>query len=121
MLPLVNELCGELGSSKLSTAAGSERPRWQCGSCAREAPLLPLSHLLRLRAARHAQEEAQALHVQPRPRALQRAACKAADSHALPFGHPATVIVMHRFPAWMPSLFRVSDLLVRISEAGERP
>lgn len=35
MLPLVNELCGELGSSKLSTAAGSERPRWQLGSCAR--------------------------------------------------------------------------------------
>ena len=39
----------------------------------------------------------------------------------VPFGHPATVIVMHRFPAWMPSLFRVSDLIVRISEAGERP
>ena len=30
MLPLVNELCGELGSSKLSTAAGSKCPRWQC-------------------------------------------------------------------------------------------
>ena len=37
------------------------------------------------------------------------------------FDHPATVIVMHRFPAWMPSLFRVSDLIVRISEAGDRP
>ena len=47
MLPLVNELCGQLGSSKLTT-----------------------------------------------------------------------VIVMHRFPAWMPSLFRVSDLIVRISEAA---
>ena len=47
MLPLVNELCGELGCSKLST-----------------------------------------------------------------------VIVMHRFPGWMPSLFRVSDLMVRISESA---
>ena len=30
----------------------------------------------------------------------------------------STVIVMHRFPSWMPSLFRVSDLLVRISESA---
>ena len=30
----------------------------------------------------------------------------------------STVIVMHRFPGWMPSLFRVSDLMVRISESA---
>ena len=30
----------------------------------------------------------------------------------------STVIVMHRFPGWMPGLFRVSDLIVRISESA---
>ena len=54
--------------------------------------------------------------VQPPPRGLERAASKAANFTA--FGHAGTVIVMHRFPAWMPSLFRVSDLIVRISEAA---
>ena len=70
----------------------------------------------RLRAARHSQEEAGPLSVQPPPRGLERAASKAA--HFTAFGHAGTVIVMHRFPAWMPSLFRVSDLIVRISEAA---
>ena len=28
----------------------------------------------------------------------------------------STVVIMHRFPLWMPSLFRVSDLLVRVSD-----
>ena len=28
----------------------------------------------------------------------------------------STVVTMHRFPLWMPSLFRVSDLLVRVSD-----
>ena len=55
----------------------------------------------------------QSLSAQP---LRERAAYKAADFTA--FDHPATVIVMHRFPAWMPSLFRVSDLIVRISEAA---
>ena len=70
----------------------------------------------RLWVARHSQEETQSLSAQPLPRVLERAAYKAADFTA--FDHPATVIVMHRFPAWMPSLFRVSDLIVRISEAA---
>ena len=30
----------------------------------------------------------------------------------------STVVVMHRFPWWMPSLFRVSDLMVRITDEG---
>ena len=28
----------------------------------------------------------------------------------------STVVIMHRFPVWMPNLFRVSDLIVRISD-----
>jgi hypothetical protein len=30
----------------------------------------------------------------------------------------STVIVMHRYPWWFPSLFRVSDLLVRVTDEG---
>lgn len=30
----------------------------------------------------------------------------------------STVIVMHRYPWWFPSLFRVTDLMVRISDEG---
>lgn len=29
----------------------------------------------------------------------------------------STVVAMHRFPWWMPALFRVTDLLVRVSDA----
>ena len=32
----------------------------------------------------------------------------------------STVVVMHRFPWWMPDLFRVSDLMVRITDDTER-
>ena len=30
----------------------------------------------------------------------------------------STVIVMHRYPWWFPSLFRVSDLMVRVTDEG---
>ena len=30
----------------------------------------------------------------------------------------STVIVMHRYPWWMPALFRVSDLMVRVTDDG---
>ena len=112
MLPLVNELCGELGSSKLSTAARSN-----CPSGRVQARLLCL---LRARLAAPGSSalpgRGRPTSVQPPPRGLERAASKAANFTA--FGHAGTVIVMHRFPAWMPSLFRVSDLIVRISEAA---
>ena len=29
----------------------------------------------------------------------------------------STVVAMHRFPWWMPALCRVTDLLVRVSDA----
>jgi hypothetical protein len=28
----------------------------------------------------------------------------------------STVVVMHRYPWWFPSLFRVSDLMVRVTD-----
>ena len=28
----------------------------------------------------------------------------------------STVIVMHRYPWWLPSLFRISDLMVRVTD-----
>ena len=30
----------------------------------------------------------------------------------------STVVVMHRYPWWFPSLFRVSDLMVRVTDEG---
>ena len=30
----------------------------------------------------------------------------------------STVVVMHRYPWWFPALFRVSDLMVRVTDEG---
>ncbi|KAL1521631.1 hypothetical protein AB1Y20_021289 [Prymnesium parvum] len=37
--------------------------------------------------------------------------CRQLDCHKR-----STVVTMHRFPWWMPSLFRVSDLIVRVTD-----
>ena len=31
----------------------------------------------------------------------------------------STVVVMHRYPWWFPALFRVSDLMVRVTDGRE--
>ena len=94
MLPLVNDLCRRLGALVVACLSGLPARR---------------SHTGRYAATRAACGPSVArplLRQALRPLVTARAGCTKLS----------TVVVMHRYPWWFPSLFRVSDLLVRVTD-----
>ena len=74
MLPLVNDLCRQLGALRSKRRADPASLLLHAFRCPPSRPLCPGCTKL------------------------------------------STVIIMHRYPWWMPSLFRISDLMVRVTD-----